>query len=224
MTLTENNFMIRRILKYLLFSAFIGGGGWLVWSQNQYPDFLVSSDESQNLVAFVGRKISVEKMPGLYGLDLKFKARYQVLQVVYGQYSASDIEFIAFDHYGRAAFAKYDTALLYVVLRRSWLLQPHYFHEKYQYQPVYATEDGRWAGCGDPYKLDEPLGERIHPQSMAYKPIDISGTPIATLEEQYPKALFDYRKDAVVCRKGVFLEDLFKIKREGILRVRGIFK
>jgi hypothetical protein len=216
--------MNQKILEYILFAILIGGGGWLVWSQNPYPDFLVSSDESQNLVAFVGKKISVEKIPGRYGLDAKFKARYQVLQVVYGQYSASNIEFTVFDHYGDPSFAKYETALLYVVLRRSWLLQPRYFHEKYQYQPVYATGDNRWAGCGSPYQRDQPIGEGIQPQTIDYKSINISGIPIAKLEEQYPKSLFDYRKNTVVCRKGVFSEDLFKIKREGILRARGIFK
>jgi hypothetical protein len=219
--------MNQRVWEYPLLGILLVGGGWVVWSQNQYPHFLVSSDESQNLLVFVGKQIDVENVPGQYGLDRQYKARYQVLQVVHGQYRDSTIEFIAFDHYGFPGFSNYQTALLYVTMRRSWLLQPKYFHEKYQYQPVYATADGRWAGCGDPYDADEKPQGHIQVQAIDFKPevtIDVAKLPPAKVEEFYPKAFFDYRKDVVICRKGVFLDDLFTVKREGVLKARGIFK
>jgi hypothetical protein len=218
----------RKVLEYNLFGIFLSWFGWLIWSQNQYPDLLVSPDESQNLLVFVGNKIDVEKVPGRYGInDSQFKAHYQVLQVVYGQYRDSTIKFTAFDHYGHPGFARYETALLYVTMRRSWLLQPKYFHEKYQYQPVYSTADGRWAGCGDPYQFNEVHRKNIQAQAIDFKPavvIDVAKIPSAKVNELYPKAFFDYRKDVVICRKGVFLDDLFTVKREGVLKARGIFK
>jgi hypothetical protein len=219
--------MNRKVLEYTLFGIFLGWSGWVIWSQNPYPDFLVSSDESQNLLVFVGKQIDVENMPGQHGLDRQYKAHYQVLQVVHGQYRDSTIEFTAFDHYGFPGFGNYQTALLYVTVRRSWLLQPKYFHEKYQYQPVYSTADGRWAGCGDPYYFDEVHRGKIQAQVIDFKPevtIDVAKIPPAKVEEFYPKAFFDYRKNAVVCRKGVFLDALFTVKREGVLKARGIFK
>jgi hypothetical protein len=218
----------RKILEYTLFGIVLSWFGWFIWSQNQYPDFLLSSDESQNLLVFVGKKVTIEKVPGRYGInDSQYKARYQVLQVVHGQYRDSMIEFTAFDHYGFPRFGRYETALLYVTMRRSWLLQPRYFHEKYQYQPVYSTADGRWAGCGDPYYFDEVHRGKIQAQVIDFKPevtIDVAKIPPVKVEEAYPKAFFDYRKDVVICRKGVFLDDLFTVKREGVLKARGIFK
>jgi hypothetical protein len=225
---SESSQSSRKSLLLSLLLVGITAGVVYAWL-NPYPDFLVSPDESQNLLVFVGKKIDVEEVSAPSGsLDHQYTARYQVLQIVHGQYPNSEIEFTAFDHYGHPGFRRYETALIYVTMGRSWLLQPKYFHEKYQYQPVYPTADGRWAGCGDPYQAEyEGHRKGIQTQAITFKPevvIDITKIEPSRVETLYPKAFFDYRQDAVVCRKGVFLDELFAVKREGVLKARGIFK
>src|SRR5262249_48622017 len=109
-----------------------------------------SLNAKRDLLVFVGKRLSVVPKPTKeLAFDSKFEARYQDLQVVYGRYDAATITFTAFDHYGRPPFAKYDTALLFVARYKG-----QFYHEKYQYFPVYPTADGRWAGCGDPWRLE----------------------------------------------------------------------
>lgn len=66
------------------------------------------------------------------------KARYLILQPVYGHYDQDTFEFEAYDHYGIPAFAAYEHLLLYVSN-----VQGRLIHEKYQYADVYRTRNGR---------------------------------------------------------------------------------
>ncbi len=221
-------FMSRKLLEYLLFGVILGGIGWLVIPENPPPSFLVDSDESKNLIVFVGKKITLEKQPGRYGInDTMSKAHYKVLQVIHGQYTGETIEFKALDHWGIARFGKYDTVLLYVVMRRSWLLQPRYVHEKYMAQPVYSTADGKWAGCVSPGYLKVIQQRNIQAEFMNFQPeviIDVTDIPVIDRPKYYPQEFYKYQNNSVVCRKGLTIEKLFQIEREGTLKARGIFK
>jgi hypothetical protein len=216
------------LLEYVIFGVLLSGVGWLVISENPYPRFLVDSDESKNLIVFVGKKITLEKQPGRYGInDTMSKAHYRVLQVIHGQHTGETIEFKALDHWGIARFGKYDTVLLYVVMRRSWLLQPRYFHEKYMAQPVYNTADGKWAGCVPPGYLEDIKKHNIQTEPANFQPeviIDVAKIPAIDRPKYYPHEFYEYRNNSLVCRRGLTIEKLFQIEREGTLKARGVFK
>jgi hypothetical protein len=157
----------------------------------------------RDLIVFVGKRLSVTAQPHTLedGLDRKFEAHYRVLQLVFGQYDRREIFFTVYDHYGRPGFARYDTALMFVARYEGKL-----YHEKYLFTPVYATAEGRWAGCGDPYRF-EPS---VHRGDI--KPVRIK---FANTVKQ--------DKTGKPCTQGNYVEELFLIKKNGILKARGWF-
>lgn len=120
-------------------------------------------DDSVNLYAFIGEKISViefnpnenttrieidsitgdtiQKMS--VGLDYGFKIKYKVVKNVFNDLKTDTIEFVAYDHYGRPKFENYENVILYISLNKK---KGHYYHQKYQYDPVQKTKDGTWKG------------------------------------------------------------------------------
>jgi len=153
-----------------------------------------------NLLVFVGRRIAVrEVLPreDEIWFDRKFVARYAVLSVVYGALTAPEIEFTAFDHKvppkALPGFARNEVALLYVSKDGGQLV-----HEKYQYDNVSRTRDGRWGLCGDPQPPSGPSRLRPHP-------IELKGT-------------------VAVCKEGFYADELFEIRKRGVLRARGLFE
>ncbi|SHJ27804.1 hypothetical protein SAMN04488508_10724 [Aquimarina spongiae] len=91
-------------------------------------------NESVNLYAFIGEKLSViefdpnennERMEidSITGdtlifknwvMDNGFKCKYKVLRNVYNELETDTVEFEAYDHYGRPAFENYENAILYL--------------------------------------------------------------------------------------------------------------
>jgi hypothetical protein len=107
-------------------------------------------NDTNRLFVFVGEKLSVEPLPHERGsMDNGFKAKYAILKKIYGNFPQDTIEFVAYDHYGTPPFSKFKNALLYVSADSGT-----YYHQKYMYNDVYKTKDGRWAGtyAGGDYK------------------------------------------------------------------------
>ena len=155
----------------------------------------------RDLIVFVGKRLSVIPQPPELGLDLKFEAHYQVLQLVFGQYERPQITFTVYDHYGSPAFARYETALMFVSRHEGKL-----YHEKYEFIPVYPTADGRWAGCGDPYRFEPP----VHRGELKPAPIKFAN-------------IVKHEKTGKRCTHGNYVEELFLVKKNGVLKARGWF-
>lgn len=181
-----------------------------------------------NLIAFVGEKLSVEQFepnvdPGRVLMDVAFKARYRVLDVVYGDFKNDLIDFEAYDHYGRPAFEKHKFVFLFVSKHDG-----RFFHQKYQYFPVFKTSSGSWAGCGSPYKF-EPEQHR-----GAFVSRDMSFTDDAYFEvrdltpdelaQYFPRAHYDIRNGRAYCKMGNPVSELFEVKKQGVLKARGFFR
>ena len=182
---------------------------------------------SNRLFVFVGEKISVAPLPTkLGGMDNCFKAKYAILKTVYGHFSEDTIEFIVYDHYGKPAFSTFKNVLLYVSADSGT-----YYHQKYLYDDVYLTKDGRWAG---PYAREDY--EHPYNKHTKIKPVKIDfaqrvAFPIKTIDERgrhltfsYPKPYFKTLGDSVIAVYGNFAADLFTLKKTGFLTARGMFK
>ncbi|WP_460219321.1 hypothetical protein [Psychroserpens sp. MEBiC05023] len=131
--------------------------GYLLKSEFQFKD------ESKNLYAFIGKKISVTEFDPnennmrkiidtitgdtlireSYVMDRGFKAKYKVVINVFNDLKSDTIEFLAYDHYGRPTFENYENVLLYISLSKE---KGNYYHQKYQFDPVEKSTDGTWKG------------------------------------------------------------------------------
>ncbi len=199
---------------------------------------------ADKMLAFVGRKVAVERViqpPPVSEnedeivilMDEAFVARYEILDVVHGDYGGRTIDFEAYDHYGYPMFAKHDLAMLYVVEYEGAL-----FHRKYQWDRVHPTKDGRYAYCGDPYfLLDETELEDVDRRSL--EPIEFDPPVVTRISEQiarksdpefyspeeiaqnrdavtahYAAPVFKIRGDRAFCKMGVYPDELYRIKNE----------
>lgn len=204
------------------------------------------------VLAFVGRKIRINEFDPAEGapepsdedfeeeimyLDVGFKARYRILELVHGDFEGDIVDFKVYDHYGFPEFAKRDIALIYLTEYDGAL-----YHSKYQYDEVYPTRDSRYAGCGDPYQnlvnaeeLDHrPLQEiRFSPQ-VVFRISDfltseeendyLSQDEIKAINDEVNAWLsapaFKLEGDRATCKMGVYTDELFRIKNETILLPR----
>ena len=184
------------------------------------------SDSSANLIAFVGRRIegrSVEHKPKPRELlfDAEYLLRYEVLEVVFGTYTKREIDFSSYIHTGPPAFKTYEYGLIYVSKRAGRFVQ-----QKYLFQPVYPTANGRWAGCGDPYDGGHWSGSGVKAEPIKVNPpvvFDIRNVPQFVRERKYPLPLFRYDEDTAVCLMGNYPDALFRVMKEGILTTSGVF-
>ncbi|WP_438424078.1 hypothetical protein [Aquimarina macrocephali] len=121
------------------------------------------NNKSINLYAFIGKKISVtefnpnennerkivDSITGdtlirkSYIMDNGFKAKYKIVRNVFNDIKTDTIEFLAYDHYGRPGFENYDNVILYISFNKE---KEHYYHQKYQFDPVEKTRNGTWKG------------------------------------------------------------------------------
>jgi hypothetical protein len=185
------------------------------------------SQPDVNLIAFVGRRIKarlVERKPKKNEiiLDAEYFLKYEVLQVVFGSYSKKTIAFSSYVHIGPPAFLQHKYGLIYVSEHEGRLVQ-----QKYLFQPVYLTADGRWAGCGDPYApYGDMAGHEVKPELITFKPpvvFDIRDMPAFVIERKFPPPMFRRVEDTVNCEMGNYPEDLFRAMKEGHLKARGVF-
>ncbi|WP_298115124.1 hypothetical protein [Flavobacterium sp.] len=123
-----------------------------------------SEDKNINLYTFVGKKISVtefdpnaeekgetivDKVTGenqvrkSHIMDLGFRCKYSVLKNVFNKLENDTIDFVAYDHYGNPRFSEYKTVLLYISKSTKG---NYYFHQKYQFDYLEKTSDGKFYG------------------------------------------------------------------------------
>lgn len=181
-----------------------------------------------SLYVFVGEKIGVseffpERKPNQMIGNSAFNARYRIVQQVYGHYPHDTIEFEAYDHYGIPAFSRYSHALLYVSKFHGKL-----YHEKYQYADVYQTKTGRWAGGYSAADYEHPFNKNtsVKPELIPFEheisyPIEERNREY--IPKWYPTPYYRIEPDKVVVVWGNYVEQLFELKKSGVLKSRGIF-
>jgi len=179
------------------------------------------------LFVFVGEKISVQPLPSEHGsMDNGFKAKYIILKKIYGNFLEDTIEFIAYDHYGTPPFSKFTNVLLYVSSDSGT-----YYHQKYLYNDVYKTKDGHWAGtyAGDDYGHAYNKHTKIKPIKIDFA--EEVGYPLKRIDDEgrkltfsYPKPYFKTIGDSAIAVYGNFAEELFALKKTGVLTARGLFE
>ena len=179
---------------------------------------------AQPVLAFVGEKISVEefdppRVPDEELPDEAYHATYRVVDVVHGLAPGEVIEFDAYAQDRRPDFEPYKHVLLFVTKEgERWV------HLKHQFYPVFRTTSGTWAGCGSPYRYSsEARTVAPHPLDFgkdAY--FDLAGLDREDIAALYPRPFFRAIGSKALCRQGNTVEELFEVKRQGVLKARGL--
>ncbi|WP_426061532.1 hypothetical protein [Hymenobacter sp. B1770] len=190
-----------------------------VFGQGQKPN---------KIYVFVGEKIEVKRFhkeatPGSIIMDNGFKAKYKVLKNLYGDYSKDTIEFEAFDHYGFPGFANYNQVLLYVSEYSG-----HLYHEKYQFSPVYKTDNNRWAGPYARLDYEHPFAKSttVKPEKISFPAeatVDVTKYSPERIQEVFPKPYYTIGNGQATPLMGNYIEELFQLKKQGNLKARGLF-
>ena len=182
-------------------------------------------ERNNTLFVFVGEKINVTPIPYKPGaFENGIKAKYKILQNIYGNYNKDVIDFEAYDHYGTPKFTKYKTVLLFVSKYNG-----KFYQEKYMFDPLAKTKDGRWAG---PYsgEYEHPYNKHttVKPQQVDF--IEEISFPTKVKNDDgkefiltYPEPYFQTVGDKAIAIYGNYIEELFKHRRDGVLTARDLF-
>jgi len=174
---------MRRFL--IILFGFVFGTTAPLWAQDATVDEAPFDNSTQRedgqIIAFVGRKVFVreDERPSVITetdengedtvyiiMDTRYEARYEILDLVTGDYAGDTIDFHAYDHYGIPRFSKSKNVLIFVHDRPVSRV-----HSKYNFYEVHRTEDGDWAACGDAYvqydsEEEEQYKEPLEPISF----------------------------------------------------------
>jgi hypothetical protein len=226
--LVDNFSMAIRLLLFLtLFLAFNYAPGQsrkdsLIVFVGEIIEVKYSPEEEKTVTDTImtnGKKTVVERVT--ISMDNRYVAKYKVLQMVYGTFKEDTIEFSAYDHYGKPGFSNYKTALLFVSNHNGEL-----YHQKYQYFDVYLTTDNKWASPGDPYKFDDSHRKSLKPQKLEFKEsvfYDLKHFDHNKIKKFFPEEYFNIIENKAYPLVGSYIEDLFIVKKDGVLKARGIF-
>ena len=152
-----------------------------------------------------------------------YEAKYQIIQNVYGNYLKDTIEFETYDHFNVPAFSKYDYILLFV---RNY--DGRLYKEMCQYFDVYKTKNGRWASSYkfDAYNFNKNTTVKPEPidflEAVSYK-LNITSTNKERMGRYFPAPYYKMAGDKAIAVWGNYVEQLFELEKEGILKLRGYF-
>jgi hypothetical protein len=146
-----------------------------------------------------------------------------VLQVVFGSYPGEEITFRSYVHMGEPEFMKHEFGLVYVSEYEGRFVQ-----QKYLFQAVYPTADGRWAGCGDPYaRMPDMHRHGVKAETVVFRPpvvFDTARLSKTEKEKKYPAPFFRHQRGKATCSMGNYPSELFRVMKEGYLMARGVFR
>jgi hypothetical protein len=185
-----------------------------------------SREKNNSLFVFVGEKVDVQSLPNKPGdFDEGVKARYKILKRVYGDYPNDTVEFEAYDHYGTPEFSKYKTVLLFI--RQ---VKGKYYQEKYMFNDVYMTKTGNWAGSYDAgdYGHEFNKNTKVKPEKISFVEevsyeLNLKEQDSSDINRWYPDPYFRIANNKAIAVYGNYIEDLFKLKRDGYLTARELF-
>jgi hypothetical protein len=193
----------------------------------------IGQNNSDTLFVFVGKKISTKMISrpkpdkNQIVFYIKYRSKYEVLENVYNQLENRVVEFYDFSHTGMRELSTSKNALLFIYKSKG-----KFYHIRFQQFDVYKTVAGRWASFGDPFYFDEKFRDSVKtkiniakidcPQPVTFK-INSSWDSLK-IKEVFPAPYFKVHRMIATGHMGCYVEDLFIVKKEGILKQLGYFK
>jgi len=231
--------MIRFIILLLLPLA--------VFSQKKNRNDFYAEDESVNLFAFIGEKISIEEfdpnennkvtkieidtitgdtswvVTTSYCMDRAFNAKYKVVEPFFNKLPGDTVTFTVYDHYGRPDFENYNNVILYISKYDDGVT---FYHQKYQFDPVYKDKKGTWTGI---FVFRGVMDLRDNSKAKYFKiktrifDEDISNYDKQYIEIAFPKPYYKIRNNIATPVLGATVEELFRLKKEGVFKSSNLF-
>jgi hypothetical protein len=215
--------ILRKIIIALFVTVFISCNSQQPTSRTPLiqKDLTSVAEKNNTLLAFVGEKIEFTEIAAKEpSFDVGYKAKYKIIQRVYGNYSRDTIDFLAFSHKGVPEFPNYDHVLLFVSE-----INGKYYHEKYQYYDLYPTLDGKWAGVYHQFDNNDappPTKKILFAKEVSF-PLSIIKNNGNIMQLKYSQPYFKVIEDKAYPLYGYNVEELFTIKKNGVLKWRGLF-
>jgi hypothetical protein len=113
------------------------------------------------IYAFVGKKISVERVKSENNFYLKYKNVYKVEQSFDEEIKSDTLVFNSYTHMNQIQYSVYDYAIIYLVKNE----KGEFIHRRTYYTPIILNKDGKWYGFD---KLDDNIYdyEIIHDEHL----------------------------------------------------------
>ena len=197
-----------------------------------------NADDSKNLYAFIGEKISVEEFnPNTnnevknkifdeesgdsidvvqknFVMDNAFRCKYKVIKNIFNKLPSDTIEFLAYDHYGRPNFSERDSVILYISKSKE---DNHYFHQKYQYDAVLKGKDGNYYSYP---KFSKDLKDMKYAKenikgfvtNFKNEKFDLKNLNSDVIKIYYPRKFYKIQNDFAIPTKGIYLDELIKYR------------
>ncbi|WP_159479203.1 hypothetical protein [Chryseobacterium sp. 18068] len=124
--------------------------------------FVIHLTYSQTKIyAFVGKKISVERVKSENNFYLKYKNVYKVEQSFDEEIKSDTLVFNSYTHMNQIQYSVYDYAIIYLVKNE----KGEFIHRRTYYTPIILKKDGKWYGFD---KLDDNIYdyEIIHDEHL----------------------------------------------------------
>lgn len=219
-----------RIVILALLSTFVSCNSSIKTSKNILID---NRNDSINLYAFIGEKISVEEFnPNInneiigkeineetgdsvgvvrthFVMDNALRCKYKVVKNIFNNLRNDTIEFLAYDHYGKPAFSERDSVILYLSKNKK---DRHYFHQKYQYDEVFKDKNGNYYSYPK-FKNIEDLKyakENIKGFKASFKneEFNLKNLSPEVIKIYYPGEFYEIKNNFSIPIKGVYLDEL----------------
>ena len=168
------------------------------------------------LIVDIGKKIRIKSIAHTnycdnFSMDTKYEATYKIIENIHGNFPNKKINFISFEHGIRSEnFYDFKYVLIYVADYCGVLT-----HVKYQYDPLYKTEDNKWASPYIYFNDKNYVQKNIYPKKIEFKnnlKFHISKHNRHT-ELEFPKPYYEISKDKAIPKYGNFPKELFEIKK-----------
>ncbi|MGC5746302.1 hypothetical protein [Chryseobacterium sp. NFX27] len=224
-----------RIVILALLSTFISCNSSIKASKNISVG---NRNDSINLYAFIGEKISVEEFnPNInnkviekeideetgdsvsvirthFVTDNAFRCKYKVVKNILNNLSNDTIEFLAYDHYGKPSFSEKDSVILYISKNKK---DNYYFHQKYQYDKVFKDKNGNYYSYPKFSKDIEDLKyakENIKGFKANFKDekFNLNNLSPEVRKVYYPGEFYEIKNNFAIPIKGVYLNELINYR------------
>ncbi|GEM_PF-2399459 len=117
-----------------------------------YLILAVNSFNCQSKIyAFVGKKISVERVDSNNSFYLKYKNIYKVEQAFDVEIKTDTIVFNSFTHMNQIQYSVYDYAIIYLVKDE----EGNFVQKRTYYSPIILNKNGKWYGFEHRDSLDK---------------------------------------------------------------------
>jgi hypothetical protein len=179
-------------------------------------EYVPCNETNPEKYIFIGEKIDVS--PGsepnycnVISMDSKSKSKYKILKKFTQNLNFDTIDFVSYDHFSKVKYDEFQNVLLFVGKYCDSLI-----HQKYQYQPVYKMENGKWASpIFEEYDSTKRKSDKQPHKVKMAEPITISRyNSYRKLEEIYKEPYFEIKNGKVYMLYGFYPEDLIKDNEE----------